>query len=81
MEAERFRGICYKAANWVYVGSTTGRGRDSKPSHAALPINVQALYSTCLSQPIYDFSDIIGSKIPLSVRVELVGTVIDREIV
>ena len=23
----RFTGTCYKAANWVYVGSTTGRGR------------------------------------------------------
>ncbi len=24
---DRFKGTCYKAANWVYVGATTGRGR------------------------------------------------------
>lgn len=23
----RFKGTCYKAANWIYVGTTTGRGR------------------------------------------------------
>jgi hypothetical protein len=23
----RFKGTCYKAANWVHVGKTTGRGR------------------------------------------------------
>jgi hypothetical protein len=25
----RFRGTCYRAANWVYLGRTTGRGKDS----------------------------------------------------
>ena len=24
---KRFKGTCYKAANWLHVGSTTGRGR------------------------------------------------------
>jgi hypothetical protein len=27
VDAERFRGTCYRAANWVHVGRTTGRGR------------------------------------------------------
>ena len=27
VEASRFRGTCYRAANWIYVGQTTGRGR------------------------------------------------------
>ena len=27
VDAERFRGTCYRAANWIYVGQTTGRGR------------------------------------------------------
>jgi len=27
VERMRFKGTCYKAANWVYVGTTTGRGR------------------------------------------------------
>jgi hypothetical protein len=25
---ERFRGTCYRAANWVWLGRTTGRGKD-----------------------------------------------------
>lgn len=27
VESQRFTGICYKAANWIYVGKTKGRGR------------------------------------------------------
>lgn len=27
VDCRRFQGTCYKAANWVYVGTTTGRGR------------------------------------------------------
>jgi hypothetical protein len=27
VDQKRFSGTCYKAANWVYVGQTTGRGR------------------------------------------------------
>jgi hypothetical protein len=23
-----FKGTCYKAANWIYLGQTTGRGKD-----------------------------------------------------
>jgi hypothetical protein len=27
VETERFRGTCYKAANWIHLGATQGRGR------------------------------------------------------
>jgi hypothetical protein len=27
VDQSRYNGTCYKAANWVYVGQTTGRGR------------------------------------------------------
>ena len=27
VDATRFRGICYRAANWIHVGQTAGRGR------------------------------------------------------
>jgi hypothetical protein len=27
VDRKRYTGTCYKAANWVYVGKTTGRGR------------------------------------------------------
>lgn len=29
VDPERFRGTCYRAANWVLMGRTTGRGKDS----------------------------------------------------
>jgi len=28
VDTERFRGTCYKAANWIFLGKTTGRGKD-----------------------------------------------------
>ena len=30
IERDRFRGACYQAANWVHVGRTTGRTRQSR---------------------------------------------------
>jgi hypothetical protein len=27
VDAKRFKGTCYKAANWIHMGKTTGRGR------------------------------------------------------
>jgi hypothetical protein len=30
VQADRFRGTCYQAANWVHVGQTTGRTRQSR---------------------------------------------------
>lgn len=44
VETERFKGTCYKAANWIYVGSTTGRGRDGGHHHAILPLKGIYLY-------------------------------------
>jgi len=30
VDTERFSGTCYKAANWIHVGDTTGRGKNEK---------------------------------------------------
>jgi hypothetical protein len=30
VDTERFRGTCYRAANWRYLGLTTGRGKDDQ---------------------------------------------------
>ena len=30
VDKERFSGTCYKAANWIYLGDTTGRGKDDQ---------------------------------------------------
>jgi hypothetical protein len=27
VDQSQFKGTCYKAANWLHVGETTGRGR------------------------------------------------------
>ena len=37
VECGRFRGSCYKAANWICVGRTKGRGRDDRTHERALP--------------------------------------------
>jgi len=44
VERDRFRGTCYKAANWIYVGKTMGRGRDDIDMSASLPIKDIYLY-------------------------------------
>jgi len=44
VECDRFQGTCYKAANWIYVGKTTGRGRDSDSHEAILPIKNVLVY-------------------------------------
>ena len=28
VDTERFKGTCYKASNWIYLGNTTGRGKN-----------------------------------------------------
>jgi len=28
VDTDRFKGTCYKAANWIYLGKTTGRGKN-----------------------------------------------------
>jgi len=37
VETPRFRGTCYKAANWIEVGTTQGRGKYDRTNKAALP--------------------------------------------
>lgn len=44
VEKDRFRGVCYAAANWAKVGSTTGRGRNSVSMRPTLPIKDVWLY-------------------------------------
>lgn len=38
VEQRRFRGTCYRAANWTRVGETTGRGKCDRRHLAELPI-------------------------------------------
>ena len=34
VDKTRFAGTCYKAANWVYLGDTTGRGKNDQTNKA-----------------------------------------------
>jgi len=34
IDPERFRGTCYRAANWLVLGRTTGRGKDDQTHRA-----------------------------------------------
>ena len=43
VDAERFRGTCYRAANWIKLGQTTGRGRLDR-EHALHGAAVKDLY-------------------------------------
>jgi hypothetical protein len=38
VDPERFRGTCYRAANWVWLGRTTGRGRNDHTNRVNRPI-------------------------------------------
>ncbi len=42
VDSRRFQGVCYRAANWVLVGETTGRGRNDRhhQRHDAAPKSV-----------------------------------------
>jgi hypothetical protein len=44
VETERHRGTCYKAANWIHVGQTVGRGKKSRVHHQIIPIKDIWLY-------------------------------------
>lgn len=43
VEARRFQGISYQAANWVYVGKTQGRGRNDR-HHNSSRISIKDIY-------------------------------------
>ena len=44
VECGRFKGTCYKAANWINVGRTTGRGRNGGHHNVILPQKDVYLY-------------------------------------
>jgi hypothetical protein len=44
VERDRFAGTSYKAANWVHVGSTTGRSRQDRYSTLRVPVKDVYIY-------------------------------------
>lgn len=47
VDTERFAGTCYRAANWISVGKTKGRGRMDRHSRAGLPVKQIFVYPLC----------------------------------
>jgi hypothetical protein len=44
VDTERFEGTCYRAANWIKVGQTTGRGRGDQFHKAKIPVKDVYVY-------------------------------------
>lgn len=44
VEKDRFQGTCYKAANWIHVGETTGRSRNDRYKSLCVPVKEVYLY-------------------------------------
>jgi hypothetical protein len=55
VDPQRFRGTCYRAANWIYLGRTTGRGK------AAQTRRPNRLIKEVLGYPLHpDFRQLLG---------------------
>jgi len=44
VECDRFQGTCYKAANWIRVGVTSGMGRNCRTAVGELPLKDVFVY-------------------------------------
>jgi hypothetical protein len=44
VDRQRFRGTCYRAANWIYVGQTQGRGKLDRHHEHAVAVKDIYLY-------------------------------------
>ena len=56
IDPSRFRGTCYRAANWVLLGHTTGRGKNdhtnkpNRPNKEVLGLPLVPRFRQLLSQ-------------------------------
>jgi len=51
VERDRFRGSCYRAANWEWVGQTQGRSRQDRDHICQVPIKDVYLYALARRAP------------------------------
>jgi hypothetical protein len=53
-----FRGTCYRAANWIYLGQTTGRGKDDR-THRGVNRSLKAVFGYPLRE---DFREALRAQ-------------------
>ena len=46
-DPQQYRGSCYRAANWIVLGRTTGRGKDDQTHKPSRPIKDVPGYPLC----------------------------------
>ena len=44
VDKERFKGTCYRAANWIHVGETAGRGKYDRGHERNEPVRAVRVY-------------------------------------
>jgi len=59
IDPQRFRGTCYRAANWKVLGVTTGRGKDDRAHKANRPIKEVLGYPL-----VKDFRERLSQLVP-----------------
>lgn len=47
VDPQQYRGTCYRAANWIFLGRTTGRGKDDQTHKPNRPIKDVPGYPLC----------------------------------
>ncbi|MDD4297687.1 MAG: DUF4338 domain-containing protein [Ruminiclostridium sp.] len=62
VDLSHFKGTCYKASNWMYLGETKGRGRNDKNKEYALSKKAIFMY------PLQDnFKEVLMGEKPYKV--------------
>ena len=47
VQKDRFKGTCYKAANWALLGQTQGRSRQDRHNNLSVPVKDILTYPLC----------------------------------
>jgi Domain of unknown function (DUF4338) len=69
VDTQRFRGTCYRAANWIWVGQTQGRGRMDREhrAHGLAPKDIY-LYPLCSNVQRRLCQSLVLTELPLQIR-------------